>query len=214
MRRRSILVALAASGLLVGCTPAQPVRFFALTPLERPAPADDSALAIGVLPIALAAYLDRSGIVIRTQPNELAISSVHNWIEPLDTQARRVVARNLAQLLGTDRVFVLPDQRLMPLDYVVEIAIERFEIVVAGGPPGAANGIAVALEPSLSEEAVLEARWTVFAGDERRVLRTAPARITVAVEGTASFERRVAAMSEALGRLSRAIATEIAARPA
>ena len=203
MQRRSSMAAMAAFGLFAGCTPTQPVRFFALTPLEAPVPETDSELAIGVLPIALAAYLDRSGIVMRTQPNELAISSLHNWIEPLDTQARRVVARNLAQLLGTDRVFVLPEQRLMPLDYIVEIAIERFEI-------GAATGLPATGE---REEAVLEARWTLLSGDERRVLRTAPARLAVAVEAPPTFERRVAAMSEALGRLSRTVATEIAARP-
>lgn len=214
MRRRSILAAMGAAGLVAGCTPTQPVRFFALTPIEPPAAADGNAVAIGVLPIALAAYLDRSGIVIRTQPNELAVSTLHNWIEPLDTQARRVVARNLAQLLGTDRVFVLPEQRLMPLDYVVEIAIERFEIVAAGGLPESGELMAPPPDAGAPDEAVLEARWTVLAGDERRVIRTAPARVRVPVDGQTSFERRVAAMSEALGRLSRAIAVEIADRPA
>lgn len=215
MQRRSILTLLAAPLLLASCVQAEPVRFFALTPLETPAAPGDSELAIGVLPIALAAYLDRSGIVLRTRPNELAISSMHNWIEPLDTQARRVVARNLAQLLGTDRVFLLPEQRLMELDYVVEISLERFEIVTALGPPALLDGPAPLADEATSEaeEAILEARWTLFAGDERRVLRTEPARLAVMVEGPATFERRVVAMSDALGRLSRAVATEIATRP-
>jgi len=213
MQRRSSMAAMAAFGLFAGCTPTQPVRFFALTPLEAPVPENDSQLAIGVLPITRAAYLDRSGIVMRTQPNELAISSLHTWIEPLDTQARRVVARNLAQLLGTDRVFVLPEQRLMPLDYIVEIAIERFEIAGAVELSATVNGSSPAAAMGEREEAVLEARWTLLSGDERRVLRTAPARLAVAVEPPPTFERRVAAMSEALGRLSRTVATEIAARP-
>lgn len=215
MQRRSILALLTTPVLVAGCVPAEPVRFFALTPLEASAAAGDSEVAIGVLPIALAAYLDRSGIVLRMQPNELAISSMHNWIEPLDTQARRVVARNLAQLLGTDRVFLLPEQRLMELDYVVEISVERFEIVTTSELPATLDGPVPSADEATSEaeEAILEARWTLFAGDERRVLRTAPARLTVMVEGAATFERRVAAMSDALGRLSRAIATEIATRP-
>ena len=213
--QRRVILALMAPILLAGCVPGQPVRFFALTPLETPAAAGDSEVAIGVLPIALAAYLDRSGIVLRTRPNELAISSMHNWIEPLDTQARRVVARNLAQLLGTEHVFLLPEQRLMELDYVVEISVERFEIVTAVGLPATLDGLAPSADETTSEaeEVVLEARWTLFAGDERRVLRTAPARLTVMVDGPATFERRVAAMSDALGRLSRAVATEIATRP-
>ncbi len=213
MQRRSVLALLAVPAVVAGCVPAQPVRFFALTPLEASAGAGDSELAIGVLPIALAAYLDRSGIVMRTRPNELVVSSLHNWIEPLDTQARRVVVRNLGQLLGTDRVFVLPEQRLMALDYVVEIAIERFEIATVPGLPLAASASAAGEGAAGAEEAILEGRWTLLAGDERRVLRTAPARLVVPVAPPAAFEDRVAAMSEALGRLSRTIATELAARP-
>ena len=205
MRRMSSLVLLGLG--LAACTPAEPVRFYALTPIVETAPPAETELVIGVLPINLAAYLDRSGIVVRTSPNELAISAQHNWVEPLDTQARRVVARNLAELLGTDRVFVLPEQRLLPLDYAVEIAVERFEIVGAqerldDAPP------ALAARP---EQAVLEARWTLFAGDDRRVLRTAFERLAVPIESPASFEQRVAALSEAMGRLTRAVATEIAA---
>ena len=192
---------------LAACTPAEPVRFYALTPIAEAVPPAESELVIGVLPINLAAYLDRSGIVVRTSPNELAISAQHNWVEPLDTQARRVVARNLAELLGTDRVFVLPEQRLLPLDYAVEIAVERFEIVAAPVLSGDTSQ-ALAMRP---EEAVLEARWTLFAGEDRRVLRTAFERLTVPIEPPVGFEQRVAALSDAMGRLTRAVATEIAA---
>jgi uncharacterized lipoprotein YmbA len=212
--RRLLILSIAAMLAVAGCTPADPVRFFALTPIDAPPSGDDSDLAIGVLPIGLASYLDRSGIVIRTRPNELAISSLHNWIEPLDTQARRVVARNLGLLLGTDQVFLLPEQRLMAMDYAVEIAIERFEIV-AGPEVVLASGVAAlsaAAAEAPSEEVVLEARWTLFEGDERTVLRTAPSRRVVLVGSPPTFEQRIAAMSEALAGLSRSIATEIAAR--
>lgn len=196
---------------LVGCTPAPPVRYYALSPVAPVTPAVESELVIGVAPIALASYLDRSGVVTRTSPNALDVAAFDSWIEPLDTQARRVVARDLATLLGTDRVFVLPEQQLMPLDYVVEIAIERFDITA---PAAADEAGAVALEAAAEagETAVLEARWTLLAGNERRLLQTHPARITEAVEVPGSFEWRAAAMSEALGRLSRAIATAIAAQ--
>jgi uncharacterized protein len=205
MRQLSSLVLLGLA--LAACTPAEPVRFYALTPIADAVPQGETELVVGVLPINLAAYLDRSGIVVRTSPNELAISAQHNWVEPLDTQARRVVARNLAELLGTDRVFVLPEQRLLPLDYAVEIAVERFEIVGAQEAPGEASP-ALLMPP---EEALLEARWTLFAGEDRRVLRTAFERLAVPIEPPAGFEQRVAALSDALGRLTRSVATEIAA---
>lgn len=192
---------LLATAAVLGCVPAQPVRYFALAPVAAPAEPVESEVAVGVAPIALASYLDRSGIVTRRSPNVLEVATLDNWIEPLDTQARRVVARNLAGLLGSDRVFVLPEQQIVSLDYVVEIALERFDIEAAGGDAA-----------PVQETAVLEARWTLLAGRDRRLLVTAPARVVVPVAAPATFEQRAAAMSDALGRLSRTIATAIAGR--
>jgi hypothetical protein len=195
------LAALALAAVVAGCTSSQPVRYFALTPLSDEVPVAETEQAIGVAPITLASYLDRNGIVTRTSPNELTVAGTDNWIEPLDLQIRSVVARNLAQLLGTDRVFLLPEQRLLPLDYTVEIGVERFDIeggaAATGGEPAA-------------ELVVLEGRWSLFKRELRDVLQTAPVRITQPVASPATFERRAAAMSDAVGRLSRIIATAIA----
>jgi len=198
MRR---FAALALLVVLAGCTPSQPTRYFALTPMSDEMPIAETDKAIGVFPVALANYLDRNGIVMRTSPNELTVAGTDNWIEPLDLQIRGVVARNLAQLLGTERVFVLPEQRLLPFDYTVEIAVDRFDIEV---------GAAAAEGEAASERVVLEGRWALFEGESRDVLETAPVRITEAVSSPADFERRAAAMSEAATRLSRLIAAAIA----
>lgn len=191
------LALLSISCLLAACAPSAPLRYYALTPTaQMPPAAAESGLVVGVSPIALASYLDRSGLVTRTGSNALDVSTLHNWIEPLDTQARRATARNLSILLGTDRVFVLPEQQLMPVDVIVEIAIERFDIELEGE----------------AATAVLEARWTLVSGAERQVLETAPARFVVAVDEAGSHEARAAALSDALGRLARTVATAIAAR--
>lgn len=195
------LAALALAALVAGCTPSQPVRYFALTPLSDEMPVAETEQAIGVLPITLASYLDRNGIVTRTGPNELTVAGTDNWIEPLDLQIRSIVARNLAQLLGTDRVFLLPEQRLLPLDYTVEIAVERFDIEV---------GTAAAAGVPAEELVILEGRWSLFKRESRDVLQTAPVRITQPVASPPTFERRAAAMSDAVGRLSRIVATAIA----
>jgi uncharacterized lipoprotein YmbA len=198
MRR---FTALALLVVLAGCTPSQPTRYFALTPMSDEMPIAETDKAIGVFPIVLANYLDRNGIVMRTSPNELTVAGTDNWIEPLDLQIRGVVARNLGQLLGTERVFVLPEQRLLPFDHTVEIAVDRFDIEV-----GAAAGEGEAA----AEVVVLEGRWALFEGESRDVLETAPVRITEAVSSPADFERRAAAMSAAVTRLSRLIAAAIA----
>ncbi len=193
--------ALALLVVLAGCTPSQPTRYFALTPMSDEMPIAETDKAIGVFPIVLANYLDRNGIVMRTSPNELTVAGTDNWIEPLDLQIRGVVARNLGQLLGTERVFVLPEQRLLPFDHTVEIAVDRFDIEV---------GTAAAEGEAAAELVVLEGRWSLFEGESRDVLVTAPVRITEAVSSPADFERRAAAMSEAATRLSRLIAAAIA----
>lgn len=193
--------ALALLVVLAGCTPSQPTRYFALTPMSDEMPIAETDKAIGVFPIVLANYLDRNGIVMRTSPNELTVAGTDNWIEPLDLQIRGVVARNLGQLLGTERVFVLPEQRLLPFDHTVEIAVDRFDIEV---------GTAAAEGEAAAELVVLEGRWSLFEGESRDVLVTAPVRITEAVSSPADFERRAAAMSAAATRLSRLIAAAIA----
>ena len=88
--------------LLAACAASEPTRFYALTPVTAEAPVAETDLVLGVAPISLASYLDRAGIVTRTSPNELGVSALHNWIEPLDTQARRTIARNLGVLLGPE----------------------------------------------------------------------------------------------------------------
>jgi uncharacterized lipoprotein YmbA len=200
--KQSRIAAIALAIIVVaGCTPSQPIRYFALTPLSNQVPVAKTEQSIGVFPIALANYLDRNGIVTRTSPNELTVASTDSWIEPLDLQIRGVVARNVAQLLGTDQVFVLPEQRLLPLDYTVEIAVERFDIELGADDTEAA-----------AELVVFEGRWSLFERESRDVLQTAPFRITEPVTAPATFESRTAAMSDAAARLSRIISTAIASQ--
>ncbi len=198
------ILTMALALAVTACTPVQPIRYYALTPVSQEEPVGETDKVIGVAPIALPDYLDRNGIVTRTSPNELTVAESSNWIEPLDLQMRRVVARNLALLLGTDLVFILPQQRLLPLDYTVEIAVERFDIELGEATTGTAE---------VPELTVFEGRWTLFKRESLDVLKTAPIRITVPVESPATFEQRTAAMSEAVARLSRTIATALAQAP-
>ncbi len=198
---RNRLRALLLAALLAACAPVEPIRYYALSPMSQEAPIGESDRVIGVAPVSLPDYLDRNGIVTRTTAHELTVADSSNWIEPLDLQMRRVVARNLALLLGTDMVFILPQERLLPLDYTVEITVERFDVE---------RGEAVAEGAQAPEVTVLEGRWTLFARDSRDVLETAPVRVTLPVESPESYEQRTAAMSEAVARLSRTIATALA----
>lgn len=192
-RRLVVLIGLVA---LAACAETQPTRFYTLSPVVPDAQAAGAAqedLVVGVGPVTLPAYLERSQIVTRAGANRVTLAEFDSWIEPLEAMVPRVLAENLARRLGTDDVLVLPTRRTMALDYRVEIEVLRFD-----ADPGG--------------DAVLDARWRVFdrgddqvAGDRATIReRTAP---------PDDYGALAAAMSRALGTLSRDIAAAIG-RPA
>src|SRR5208282_1124215 len=99
---------------LAGCSPLAPrpnyAKYFVLTPINdiaNPAPVG-SKLAIGVGPIDFPGYLQRTQVVTRTAPNQIDLSPVDRWGEPLDKNFKRVLDENLAQLLNTYRIEEYP----------------------------------------------------------------------------------------------------------
>lgn len=181
---RALLVA-GALALLVGCTLTQPTRFYTLSSEAEPL-VEASNLGIGVGPISLPQYLDRPQIVVRTDPNQVTLSEFDAWIEPLDSMLPRVLAQDLARLLGTDRVFVLPQRQPVRLDYGVEAAFQRFDAEAAG-------------------QALLDARWRVT-GADGTLVADGRAAISEAFPPDGGASAIAAALSRALGRF----ATEIA----
>jgi uncharacterized lipoprotein YmbA len=185
---------LAAALLLVGCADSQPTRFYTLSPLmaarsDTPPPVKPD-LTIGVGPVTMPPYLDRSQLVTRAGSNRVALADFDSWAEPLDGLFARVLAENLAILLGTDDVLLLPQRRLLPLDYQVEVDVTRFDVDTSGN-------------------AVLDARWWVFDQDGERLLRNGHSAITERTQA-GDHTAAAAALSRALGTMSGEIAEAIA----
>lgn len=187
MNRYSLLGTVLFLGL-AGCLggSSAPARFYVLTPLPRrnTEPARPE-LAIRLEPVELPAYLDPSAIVTRSG-NRLEVAEFDRWGEPLRVGFERVLTENLAGLLGTDRI---TDRPLFgTAEQAVVLTVTRFD--VEGGV------------------AVLAATWTVAARESTRTRRTVH---RVPVEGD-GFEGMAAALSAAVGELSRAIANDIVER--
>lgn len=96
-------------------------------------------------------YLDRLAIVERTGANELKPNDQAQWGEDLATDATRVVAEDLAILLPTADVVMLPSRVHRPVDYEINLNFVRFEGDAAGNSVAAgewtisaSNGQAVA----------------------------------------------------------------------
>jgi uncharacterized lipoprotein YmbA len=170
-----------------------PTRFYTLVPVAVPTTdvnprTAERGLAIGVGPVTLPGYLDRREIVTRRGREEIELGEFDRWSEPLKDGAIRVLGENLAILLRTDRVALLPWRGSHPVQYQVVVEVARFE-----GATGA--------------DVTLEARWRILGADGKElVLR----RSTITeVVGAPGYGALVAAMSGALGALSREIATAI-----
>lgn len=194
-RAHGLLSCTAVALLLTGCLgpgTTRPTRLFVLNSTETPRASSDDAsnLRLGVGRILLPELLNRPQIVTRTSANKVQLADFSQWAEPLEKSIPRVLAENLARLTGTDHVSVYPWPTQMELDLRVEVAVIQFDADTNG-------------------EVSLAARWRLVRSNGSEVH---PLQISTHSESAAdqSTEAQVAAMSRALGSLSRDIASGIA----
>jgi len=184
--------ALAALALaLVACGGQVPTfKYYVLTPLSGPAAsaAEGGTVSIGVGPVRLPGYLDRQQIVTRRGADEIDLGDLDRWGEALADGVPRTIADSLGVLLPSARIALFPWAGTV--QYQVLIDVNRFD-----GPLGG--------------DLVLDARWRIVGPDRKDVVeRRFTAREPV---GAATYGAQVAAMSRALGALSREIAGALAA---
>jgi uncharacterized lipoprotein YmbA len=151
--------------------------------------ADLSDIGIGVGPIRMPLYLDRSDIVTRGSSNQVEIAEFAQWAGPLPENFSRVLAENLSVLLATDKVGIFPFFRRGSIDYNVTIYVTRFD-----GMPG--------------DKAHLRARWSILDRTRKQAFFETHSEI---IQPTAdnTTEALVAAKSETISDLSREIAAAI-----
>jgi uncharacterized protein len=189
-----VILAIAAI-FLGGClSRSQTPRFYTLSPIQedqliskRPSPAHDAVIGIG--PVKLADYLDQYSLVTRTSDNQLVKAEYDRWAGSFKDDLMNVLAENIGVLLRTDRVYLFPWRASVPLDYQVVMDVVR-------------------LDGRLGDAAWLEARWSIFKGPEKKLLKTKRSSIREPVTG-ADYAALVAAQSRAVGKLSQEIASAI-----
>lgn len=106
MRTSLFFVALAV--LLSACSSAPTRSLYLLdeAPGAQPAEAVDSsrpALVLGQ--VELAAFLDQSGLVLQTGPQEVTVAAHHRWASPLLDQLRQALLTELAGAVAPVSVF-------------------------------------------------------------------------------------------------------------
>jgi uncharacterized lipoprotein YmbA len=138
--------------------------------------------------VKLPDYLAHAEVVTRVAPNRLELSATDRWAEPLDESFRRVLARNLATLLGNDQVMPFPWDPSVALDHKIEVTVEHFERDASGGTQ-------------------LAASWIICDGHDNRVLLSGKANFAESASG--GMEGAAAALSADLNDLSKQIADAI-----
>jgi uncharacterized lipoprotein YmbA len=181
-----LLFALVVAG--AGCASPRS-NFYTLDSLAKPVTTGaDYSVAVG--PVSVPAAVDRPQIVVRLAPNQVAIDEFHRWASPLPDAIARVVAGNLAAMLGTPRVTVFSQSTAAGARYRVLI-----DVLVFDSAPG--------------EAATLDAVWTVRSTKDG-ASRSGRTKGIEPVQDR-EYATLAAAHSRALGRLSGDLAEAIRA---
>lgn len=194
MARLRVLAGTATLLAAVGCLSvggdSRPTSFYLLSSLDSSGiAAGADAVSVGVGPVELPAHLDRPQIVTRADGNRLELAEFHHWAEPLRDNLTRVLADDLAVLLGTDRVWTYPWRRAAGVDYRIRVEVERF----AAGP-----------DPQVH----LRCRWTL-ADAGGRPLTTRLTSLSVPVSSLSDYAAVVEAMSRGVEELAGEMAAAI-----
>ena len=196
MSRFSVPLTLLPFGLLVvtllGCSHTPPTRYYDLGPLAETGVSQrsEACVSIGIGPVKIPEYLDRSGIVTRLSSHELRVAEFNKWAEPLEENFPRVLAENLSSLLCTKTIRLFPWRGSIPLDYRIYVDVIR-------------------MDGRLGESAVLDVSWTILGSAEKKeVLAMERSSYKEPAEGQDHGDF-VAAQSRNVGTLSRDIAEAI-----
>jgi uncharacterized lipoprotein YmbA len=184
-----LALVLAPMLMLAACASPLKERFYVLSASPMPAPAPGAlSYRVAVGPVTVPAAVDRPQIVLRVDANRVALQEQSRWAEPLKESIPRIVAGNLAALLGDAQVAADPQDAAVAADCRVAIDVQRFDSV-------------------LGEAATLEVLWRVSgtgggAATSGRFVIREPA-------GGQGYDALAAAHSRALAALSKDLAAEI-----
>lgn len=193
---RTVLVCALVLFMCVACSSSPPVRYFSLNPIDAEFRQDpDNAVMLGLGPLRMPDYLNRSQIVWRGANAEMRVDEFSRWTEPLDTSLLRIVSTDVDSLLQGVVVVVFPYEPFVrdQVDFRLVGDINRFE----------ADG---------SGQVVLEVQWGIADADGGVVVPVRRNRYQAQASTVDDPGALVTAMNDALAQFSRDIAGKLEAR--
>ena len=186
---RSIVLFILVPVLLCACASSPTVHYFSLSATDSGYRQDpDDAVVLGLGPLSLPDYLNRSQLVTRGAGAALEIDEFNRWAEPLGPSLHRVVSSDVDGMLDGVVVVAFPYQVAQAdVDYRLRGDVYRFE----------ADG---------SGRIVLEVQWGITATGDDLVVRPHRSRYETRAATAGDSGAVAVAMNEALASFSRDIA--------
>ena len=181
--------------VLLGCASSPPTRFFVLSSspdFEKAGNREgEHCFAIGIGPVKVPEYLNQPEIVTRITQNELRLDEFAKWIEPLEDNISRALAKNLLSLLCIRRIAIFPWRGGTPIDYRIDVDV-------------------IQMDGILGESASLDVAWSISDGADPKKSPLLTKRSTYKEStGGGDHGAFVSAQSRNLASLSREIAETI-----
>lgn len=190
MQIRKCVLLLAATLLVACASQSVPDRYYLLSPMtQQIAPGSAQAPVVGVGPVTIPSYLDRSTIVTRSTANRPEVNAGHRWAEPLDENINRTLMDNIDRMGMASRLEVFPWTSRDGVDWQVVLDIDRFERQADGN-------------------VILTARWKLVAFEDGQIVRAAKYN-KVSTPDDATIEGAVIAMSTLLSDMTAEIVGNI-----
>lgn len=193
---RSIIYCVLVSLLLTACGSSPPVRYFSLSSTVTGGGQNaENAVVLGLGPIRMAEYLNRSQIVTRGSDAEIKVDEFNRWAEPLGLVFHRVVSTDVDNLM--DGVTVL----IFPWDSAVQAQID-YRLL----------GDVIRFDTDRSGRVILEMQWGIIAVDsDKWPVRQHRTRYEAQTGSPDDPAAVASAMNEALAKFSRDIVGQMQA---
>ena len=193
---RSLALSALVSLLLVACGSSPPVRYFSLSTIDTAYQQDgDDAVVLGLGPLRMPDYLNRSQLVTRGAGAEMQIDEFSRWTEPMSRAFHRVVSADVDNLL--DGVIVMA----FPWEAVVRSEVD-YRLI----------GDVIRFDADRSGRVLLEVQWGIAkVADSTVLIRGNRSRYEAQATRAGDPAATALAMNEALALFSRDIARKFEA---
>ena len=123
---RRILLLPAALLAMAGC--GATTKYYRLSS-DGPVPVHTAGLFVGIGPVTLPGYIDRTELVFQSGPNEFQVPTTAIWTGTLHDNVVQTLREDVARRLDSGNVLAFPYPAGTPVRYQVEINVAQFHAI-------------------------------------------------------------------------------------